>query len=262
MRARRGAPWGAAAVLALAAAAPARAQAPAAPARAGVTNQTLWISYVGDHALRPGARTGLHLEAQARRADLGAAWQQRLARVGLTHTPGGGVRLAAGYAYVDTERYGDAPVAAPFPEHRAWQQLQLGHATGAVSWTHRYRLEQRWIGRTGTGVADAGRVVGWRYANRARYLARGAVPLGALAPALDDARLVVANELFVNFGRSALANLLDQNRAMLLLSHPLGGALRVEGGYLHQYLVKGSGRDVERNHTIVLTLASTAPLLR
>lgn len=257
----RASAWTAAAALVAAVVVPASAGAQE-PARTGVTNSTLWVTYVGDHPLRAGARTSLHLEGQARRADLGSVWQQRLARVGLTHTLGGGARLTGGYAFVDTEPYGDAPAPASFPEHRAWQQLQLGHGTGPVQWTHRYRLEQRWIGRTGTDATDPERVTDWRYANRGRYLARAAVPLAGVVPTLDRASLVVANELFVNFGRSAQANLLDQNRAMVLLSHPLGGALRVEGGYLHQYLVKGTGRDVERNHTIVVTLASTLPLLR
>ena len=219
-----------------------------------------WLTYAGEHPLRRGSPTALYLEAQVRRADLGEEWQQLLFRAGVTRALGAGVRAGVGYAHVTTHAYGELPAAADFPEHRAWQQLSLSHGVGRVGMAHRYRLEQRWVGRTGTDAADPERVTEWRYSNRARYLARGTLPLRREprgAPYLYG-----ANEVFVSFGDNVQMNRLDQNRLMLGVGVPLASALRAELGYLNQYIVKGSGREFERNHTVQVTLSSSAPLLR
>ena len=228
--------------------------------RTTVDQSHAWLTYAGEHPLRRGSPTALHLEAQVRRADLGEDWQQLVLRAGVTHALGAGVRVGGGYGHVTTHAYGELPAAADFPEHRAWQQLSLSHGVGRVGMAHRYRLEQRWVGRTGTDAADPERVTEWRYSNRARYLARGTLPLRREprgAPYLYG-----ANEVFVSFGDNVQMNRLDQNRLMLGVGVPLASALRAELGYLNQYIVKGSGREFERNHTVQVTLSSSAPLLR
>ena len=230
------------------------------PLRTGVSNSNLWLIYAGDHPLRAGSGTGLHLEVQARRADLGADWQQLLLRGGLTRVLGSGVRAAAGYAFVRSWPYGDAPARAAFPEHRTWQQVQLAHATGPVAWAHRYRLEQRWIGVTGQDPAEPEEVTDWRYANRLRYQARATVPLGGVSPALQRAYAAAYDEVFLGFGREVQYNVLDQNRLGAVLGLQVSPSLRAEAGYLYQYVLKATGRDTEHNHTLQVVLISSAPL--
>ena len=230
------------------------------PVRTGVSNSNLWLIYAGDHPLRAGSRTGVHLEVQARRADLGTEWQQLLLRGGLTHVLGSGVRAAGGYAFVRTWPYGDAPVRAEFPEHRTWQQIQLAHATGTIGWAHRYRLEQRWIGVTGTNPADPEEVTDWRYANRFRYMARATLPLSGLSPALQRAYAAAFDEVFLSFGREVQFNVFDQNRLGAVLGLQLSPTWRVEAGYLYQYVLKATGRDAEHNHTLQAALISSMPL--
>ena len=157
-----------------------------------------WLTYAGEHPLRRGSPTALHLEAQVRRAELGMEWQQLLLRAGVTRALGAGVRAGAGYGHITTHSYGELPAAADFPEHRAWQQLSLAHGVGRAAMAHRYRLEQRWVGVTGTDAADPERVTDWRYSNRARYLARGTLPLRREAAGAPY--LFAANEVFVSFG--------------------------------------------------------------
>ncbi|MBD0321129.1 MAG: DUF2490 domain-containing protein, partial [Gemmatimonadetes bacterium] len=99
-----------------------------------------------------------------------------------------------------------------------------------------------------------------RYANRARYMARATLPLRREPRGAPY--LYAANELFVSFGENVQLNRLDQNRLMMGVGVPLASVLRAELGYLNQYIVKGNGREFERNHTVQLTLASSAPLLR
>lgn len=230
------------------------------PLRRGVSNSNLWLIYAGDHPLRAGSRTGLHMEVQARRADLGTEWQQLLLRGGLTHVLGSGVRAAGGYAFVRSWPYGDAPARAEFPEHRAWQQIQLAHTTGAIGWAHRYRLEQRWIGVTGTNSTDLEEVTDWRYANRFRYMARAAVPLSGVSPALQGAYAAAFDEVFISFGREVQFNIFDQNRLGAVLGLQLSPTWRAEAGYLYQYLLKANGRDTEHNHTLQAALISSMPL--
>lgn len=228
------------------------------PARSTVDNQHAWLTYLGDHALSAGSKTSLHLESQVRRGDLGADWQQLLLRGGVTRTVSQGVRATGGYAFVRTYQYGDAPVRAAFPEHRVWQQLSLAHGAGAMSVTHRYRLEQRWIGTMGT--TDPAQVASWRYANRFRYMARASLPIAGEANRPGHTYLAGSGELFTSFGRDVQLNVFDQSRLGAAIGRQLAPSVRIEAGYLHQYLLKSSGRDAERNHTLQLSLLSAAPL--
>ena len=191
---------------------------------------------------------------QVRRGDAGATWQQLLVRPGLLYRLTDNARVGAGYAFVDTWPYGDQPALRRFPEHRTWQQLLLTHASGRVSWQHRYRVEQRWV-----EVPLDASTGDWRYTNRARYLARLNVPLRGATTDVGEPYLGVYDELFVNWGRNVGRNTFDQNRAAALLGWRVGRNTRVEGGYLQQLLAKADGVRLERNHTILLSLVQSAP---
>lgn len=227
-----------------------------AQTRTTVANQHAWLVYLGDHPLSPGSRTSVHLESQVRRGDLGGDWQQLLLRGGITRTLSPGVRATAGYAFVRTHPYGEAPVRATFPEHRTWQQLTLGHGAGPLSMSHRYRLEQRWIGVM--NIADPTQVESWRYANRFRYMARASLPVAGQANRAGHTYLVGSGELFTSFGRDVQLNVFDQSRLAAAVGRHITPSLRVEAGYLQQYILKASGRDAERNHTVQLAILSSA----
>ena len=227
-------------------------------ARTTVANQNAWLVYLGDHALSPGSRTSIHLESQVRRGDLGADWQQLLLRVGLTRTLSPGVRATGGYAFVRTHPYGEAPVRAMFPEHRTWQQLALGHGAGPLSMSHRYRLEQRWIAMM--NLAEPTQVASWRYANRFRYMARASLPVAGQANRAGHTYLAGSGELFTSFGRDVQLNVFDQSRLAVAVGRHVTPSLRVEAGYLQQYILKGGGRDAERNHTVQFAILSSSAL--
>jgi hypothetical protein len=252
----------AAALLAAAALAPAaaRAQAPAPAGPRDIADQTnAWLMYFGDHAVA--RRWAVHAEAQVRRSD-GAAglrgWQQLLLRPGAIYTVAPNARVTAGYAFIDTWPYGEQPAAARFPEHRLWQQLQLGHATGRVAWQHRYRVEQRWVERP----LDAAGARDRTYSNRARYLVRATVPLRGRTLDVRELYVSAYDELFASWGRNVGRNALDQNRLYGALGWRLGATTRVEGGYLQQLILKPDGVRVERNHTLQLAVFQNAPFVR
>ena len=225
-----------------------------APARRAVTNTHSWLQLFGEHRLN--ARWSLNLEAQMRRADLaGATPQQLVLRPGVLYQLGGGALLGAGYAYAGTSVYGDAPAAAPFPEHRTWQMLQFPSRTGAVAWSHRLRTEQRWVGRVRTvdGVAAHD---GYAFRHRARALTRATVDAQSLGVALPKAYLTSWGELLVHVGASPDGQIFDQSRAALQAGWRFSPRLRAEAGYMQQYIQRGGSRLSESNHTLVLSLSA------
>lgn len=217
------------------------------------SNGHLWMNYVGDHPLGEGP-WGVHLEGQVRRADMGAEWQQLLLRPGVNYRISDTISVASGYAFVETFRYGDFPVAHRFPEHRIWEQISLRTPFLGLDWTHRLRLEQRWIGSMQEG-AEGWFVDRFRYSNRFRYQIRTTIPL------TDDRRWYVPvwDEVFVNFGGDFRRNGFDQNRIFVGLGRKLAPHWRLEAGIMEQTLQQRGGRVWEANHTATIVLFSEAP---
>ncbi len=216
------------------------------------TNSNAWVMYFGDHAVSD--RWGVHLEGQWRRHDAFADWQQLLLRPAVNYQLTENVLVTAGYAFVDTHRYGDFPAPFRFPEHRIFQQAVLrNRINDRLSLSHRYRLEQRFIGgRRSTPGEERGPRT-WRYENRFRYMLRAATPLA------DDGDwyLALYDEIFVNFGRNVGQNFFDQNRAYLAVGRKTGGWGNLEVGYLNQIVQHRSGRVLESNHTFQVGWFST-----
>lgn len=186
--------------------------------------------------------------------------QQHLLRAGLRRTLSERLTLAGGYAFVRTSRYGDYPsiVGRPRPEHRLYQDLTLSDALGRLRLTHRWRLEQRWLGQRADG--GQGAVADWQYLNRARYQLAARWPLGPSAPDAPGWYLTGSEEIFIGFGRNVGQNVFNQNRIAAGLGHQFGPALGLELNYLNQISQHDvpdptSGRAVfELNHGVRLNV--------
>jgi hypothetical protein len=58
--------------------------------------------------------------------------------------------LRAGYAWIETYPYGDFPInglGKDFTEHRIFQMVTLTDKISKVELSHRFMLEQRFVGR-------------------------------------------------------------------------------------------------------------------
>ncbi|MBC7925616.1 MAG: DUF2490 domain-containing protein, partial [Bryobacteraceae bacterium] len=120
----------------------------AAPASAQVVdhNWNGWGMYFGDHPIGK-SRWGVHLEGQWRRSDGFNRWQQLLLRPGVNFEVNKFLLLTGGYAFINSYPYGEFPaVAKATPEHRIWEQAALRYKTGKVSWSTRFRFENRFLG--------------------------------------------------------------------------------------------------------------------
>ena len=220
--------------------------------RTTVTNWNSWYVFSSDNAISE--HWSLVTDVLLRREHGGDSPQQTMVRPGILYQVAPGVRIGGGYGYVVTYPYGGDPIAAPLPEHRLWEQVSLSQQVGNFALTHRYRLEQRWIG-VGDPVTPS-RVASYREESRFRYFFRAIHNLGRPTGVF----LQVYDEVFVTAGASARNNLLDQNRFFVGGGWRFTPMWRLEVGYMEQRIWKSSGLSAERNHTLSVTLHSTGPL--
>jgi hypothetical protein len=127
--------------------------------------------------------------------------------------------------------------------------MVLRQTTGKSRFLHRFRLEQRWLGKT--DPEDNKKIKSWTYLNRIRYLFRFQYPLQILMP---SGKLYAAayDEIFIGFGNNIGANVFDQNRLGLLLGFNFDEKISIEGGFLSQILQQGAlinGRSVFQHNS-------------
>ena len=210
----------------------------AAPAQAQNTrisdrNTIGW--FTNTTTLRFAERWSGHLEYQFRRDELVRSWQQSLLRTGINYQVNERLTVRAGYAWIETFPYGDYPIQGAglqFPEHRTYQMATLSNPVGKVEISHRFMLEQRWIGRLLTPLSDGPDE--WFFVNRLRYMARVQVPLGTPGAGGRGPYAAAYDEVLLGFGRNVNENVFDQNRLALLLGYRFSPKFRVEGGFFQQ----------------------------
>jgi hypothetical protein len=175
------------------------------------------------------------IDVQTRFGDDIGRLSQALVRPGVGWRINPSLDLWIGYARIDTLREGADDVG----ENRMWQQASFAIATlfdGAL--TGRTRLEQRWV--------EGGSDVGWRVRQLIRYGRR-----------FEGTRwsLVVFDEVFFAFNDTdwgADAGF-DQNRMFAGVAFHFSQLVRVEVGYLNQFVAREGAPD-SANHALSLSL--------
>ena len=179
----------------------------------------------------------IHSEYQWRRENFVSDWQQGLLRVGLNYQHSARVQLRAGYAWIETFNYGNYPInvyGKDFTEHRTYQMLSITDKLGRLNLTHRFMLEQRWVGRYSS--PNLTREDEYAFLNRIRYMLRIQWPLKI--PMLDKQAFYTAayDEILIGFGKNVNENIFDQNRFGWLLGYQFNKKFRIEGGIFNQIL--------------------------
>lgn len=179
------------------------------------------------------AKTDWLVEYQWRRTNGLKSWQQGLFRTAIQYKPSVAVSLAAGYAQAETFAYGDFPIAnnGTFPEHRLFEQVVLKQELRKTTVSHRFRIEQRFVGRVKAGTDRE--IEDWVYSNRFRYLLK---IQHAFTPKLYA---WCGDEIFIGAGKNVGVNIFDQNRIFLQMGAKLSKNLSVEAGYFNQTLQQG-----------------------
>ena len=193
-------------------------------------NNINWFVYTGTFKIKQ--KLAIHTEYQWRRVNGLKDWQQCLLRTGINYAIHKDVSLNAGYAFAQTFPYGDYPNANTFPEHRLFEQVVLKQAINKIELSHRFTLEQRFVGKV--TYTNSNKNIDWIYMNRIRYRLRTEIPF-----AKNKWRIILQDELFIGWGKNTGTNIFDQNRIGILLGYKLNKNIKSEAGYLNQVLQQG-----------------------
>lgn len=191
-----------------------------------------WFAYTGTIKIKP--KLAIHTEYQWRRTEAVKNWQQGLLRTGLNYTLSKEVNIIGGYAFAQTYSYGDYPAAFAFPEHRIFEQIIIKNPVGSVNLSHRFTLEQRFVGKVTMpgGVKDTD----YSFLNRMRYRIRGEIPLHNKNAVKKPWSIIAQDEVFIGWGKNINTNIFDQNRIGILLGYALNKTVKLEAGFINQTL--------------------------
>lgn len=219
--------------------------------RLNTSNNIGWYNYFG--TFKVSKKFGIHTEYQWRRDNIITYWQQSLLRVGVNYNLNPRVLFRVGYAWIETFPYGEYTInglGRDFTEHRIFEMVQLSHKEGTVDFSHRFMLEQRFVGRYSS--ANETTEDEFPLLNRFRYMVRLQVPLKGKEIKDKTPYIAVYDEVFIGFGKNVNANVFDQNRIGVLLGYRFDKNVRIEGGYLNQRLQFGrqiNGQNVFQNNS-------------
>lgn len=215
------------------------------------TNEKIgWYNYFG--TFKVSGKFGIHTEYQFRRENYITHWQQSLFRVGVNYQINPRVLFRLGYAWIETFPYGEIPInglGRDFTEHRIFQMAQLTHKESIVDISHRFMLEQRFVGRYSSSTIS--NEDEFPLLNRFRYMFRIQIPLKGKEIKDQTPYLVFYDEIFIGFGKNVNANIFDQNRLGILLGYRFNKVMRFEAGYLNQVIQFGrqiNGQNVFQNN--------------
>ena len=209
------------------------------------SNTIGWYNYFG--TLKVSQKFGIHTEYQFRRTEIITAWQQSLLRVGVNYQLNPKIQFRLGYAWIETFPYGEIPIngmGKDFTEHRLFQIATITDKVSIVDLSHRFMLEQRWVGRYSNDnltIEDE-----FPLLNRVRYMLRMQMPLKGKEINDKTVYLAIYDEVFVGFGENINENIFDQNRFGILLGYKFSPSIRIEVGYLNQTLQLG--REVDNRN--------------
>lgn len=218
--------------------------------RINENNNIGWYNF--NATIKLDSKFGINSEYQWRRINYITDWQQSLIRFGANYQLNAQVQARAGYACIETFSYGTTPINSfgkDFTEHRTFEMITLNNKVSIADFSHRFILEQRWIGRFSN--ANLSQEDQYVFSNRFRYMFRMQLPLKGNSIIERTPYIAMFDELFIGFGENVNENIFDQNRFGLLLGYKFNNNIRLEAGYLNQTLQLGreiNQRNVFQNN--------------
>ncbi len=174
-----------------------------------------WLMYFGTHRISD--PFSIHTEVQYRTYEFGSNFNQLLLRTGLNYHFADNAMATLGYGNIPSDgTFLDPEGEKNSKEHRIYEQLAFKNSLGKVDFSHRYRLEQRFL-ESATGVKDT--------QHRMRYLLRLTYPLNA------QWFLTAYDEIFINLQEP----LFGQNRLYAALGYKVNSSISLEMGYLKNH---------------------------
>lgn len=193
-------------------------------------------------------------EFHIRRNDWMKEQQQLIIRPAINFTPFKGFTASFGYSYVLTSPYGKYRLPLDVPEHNIWEQVTLDQSVGGrVNFSHRFRLENRWIGKLEKDSdTREWRISGYNYANRFRYRLTSSFKIFRLEGG-KNIYAHIFDEIWLNLDDRLRVDDVDRNWLYLGMGVQLNDDLKVEVAYLDQWIERPFGH--EHNPTIQFTVS-------
>lgn len=187
---------------------------------------TGWFQFVNSTKINK--KWAVHFDLQLRSSDDWEHKRNLLIRPGLTYLISNKHEVTLGYLLNETYTYPEAADSYQLTEHRIWEQYVFKHKIKAIAVNHRFRVEQRFIGKY--QAED-------QFAQRFRYFFRFLVPLEKDVKDFEKGMFVaLQNEIFLNLQNKKQLNnsVFDQNRAYAAVGYRVSKKFDVETGYMNQ----------------------------
>lgn len=216
------------------------------PSREDVTQSTEWFAL--NSTIKLHSKFGFTFDGQLRFVQ-GLENAQHFVRNGLEIYIGPNISIVPiGYMYVWNFRYGEQPTTYANNEQRLWQQIFYRHGMSKIFFSHRLRLEERFIEQR---YEDAsGLVINNGYAtylNRIRYRLQVQIPLNKEKIEPGAWFLGIFDEAFYSWGKSITFSRPDQNRLYTAIGYQFNKKFSIQGGAFYQMLIKKNGAQQENN---------------
>lgn len=181
-----------------------------------------WLLLFGNKKINQ--KYNWHHEVQHRNYNAIGDLEQLLLRTGIGQQIADNANLLLGYGFIRSENYVQADEKLVVNEHRIFQQLITTQSINKLRLQHRYRFEQRFVEED--------------FRLRFRYFLGLAYPLWKDSESPKEFYLSAYNEIFIN----AEQNAFDRNRLYGGLGYKINKTIRLELGYMNQFL-NGGNRD-------------------
>jgi hypothetical protein len=211
-------------------------------------SNNVWLSNINKYELNK--NWYLSSELHVRRTDGLEHWQQFLFRPAINYKIGDALELSAGYTFINSYPYGKQPIAIVTPENNVWQQVVLKQKIGNWSVSHRYRLEERFAGKTKL-VNNEVKIYGTTFFQRFRYRFNVKRNLG------EKFFVSAFDEVWINLENNFMPESLNQNWLFAGVGYKLNEKSNLQVGYMQQLIKKGDGVHYESNPTLQVTYAYT-----
>jgi hypothetical protein len=152
--------------------------------------------------------------------------------------------------YVFANHFPSKGLGTSRPEHRPWQQILWNQKYSGLTTLQSLRFEQRFNRKIINDVLQDD----YNFNYRLRYNMAFYVPLKGKEIVAKTPFAIIANEVFVNFGRQIVYNTFDQNRFFVGLGYQITAHMNVHLGYMNIFQQETSGNNYFSTHAVRLYL--------
>lgn len=203
-----------------------------------------WVQYYGQLALA--RKWSLFADGGYRVGDNFRHRVQYIARAALAYSISSNIHVAGGFANLGY--YASAKMDKI--EFRPFEELAIHNKTGTLSFSHRFRVEERFFNPVTSGKILHPGSFNFRF----RYSFIAGIPLVNLSKSNPGKKILLylGDEIFINAGRDIVYNVFDQNRIIVSPTLQINKHISFSLTWNNQFAATSS--QAVYNHTQVIWL--------